>query len=102
MAEVDEKELQTWLNRCLPMPRSHAEQDQRFREGRSAPWSEDQTEIEYYAVCIYQYLVFNKIENTKSELRLRIIEKFPDAPGSRVEAAFVYAEQRMMEAFGYE
>ncbi|EDQ04498.1 hypothetical protein OIHEL45_16254 [Sulfitobacter indolifex HEL-45] len=84
------------------MPRNHAEQDQRFRERRSVPWSEDQTEIEYYAICVYQYLVFNETKNTKSELRGRIMEKFPDAPGSRVEAAFVYAEQRMMEAFGYE
>jgi hypothetical protein len=102
MSKVDEKELQTWLNRRLPMPRSRAEQDQRFREGRFAPWSEDQTEIEYYAVCAYQYLVFNEIENSKSELRGRIIERYPDTPGSRVEAAFVYAEQRMMEALGYE
>lgn len=102
MGLVDEKELQVWVNRRLPLPRNHAEQDQRFREGRSVPWSEDQTEIEYYAVCVYQYLIFNEIKNTKIELKLRIIEKFPDALGSRVEAAFVYAEQRMMEAFGYE
>lgn len=66
------------------------------------PWSEDQSEIEYYAICVYQYLVFNEIQNAKSELRLRIIEKFPDVPGSRIEAAFVYAEHRLMEAFGYE
>ena len=102
MGEVNEKELQAWLDRCLPMPKSPAEQDQRFREKRSAPWSEDQTEIEYYAICVYQYLVFNEIENTKSELRIRIMEKFPDVPGSRIEAVFVYTEQRMMEAFGYE
>ncbi|WP_394410713.1 hypothetical protein [Sulfitobacter sp. 1A12126] len=102
MGLVEEKDFQAWVNRRLPLPRNHAEQDQRFREGRSVPWSEDQTEIEYYAVCVYQYLVFDEIENTKSELRLRIIERFPDAPGSRIEAACVYAEHRMMEAFGYE
>lgn len=101
MKKLGEKELQAWLDRRLPMPKSSSEQDQRFRERRSVPWSEDQTEIEYYSICVYQYLAFNEIENTKSELRLRIMEKFPDAPGSRVEAAFVYAEQRMMEAFGY-
>lgn len=102
MGEVNEKELQAWLDRCLPMPNNSVEQDQRFREKRSAPWSEDQTEIEYYAICVYRYLIFNEIENSKSELRLRIMEKFPGAPGSRIEAASVYAEQRMMEAFGYE
>lgn len=102
MAEVDEKELQAWLDRRLPMPYNSAEQDQRFREGRSVPWSEDQTEIEYYAICVYQYLIFNEIKNTKGELRSRIIDRYPDAPGSRIEAALVYAEQRMMEAFGYE
>jgi len=102
MTEVEERELKAWLDRCLPMPNNSAEQDQRFREKKSAPWSEDQTEIEYYAICVYRYLIFNEIENTKSELRSRIIERYPDAPGSRIEAAFVYAEQRMMEAFGYE
>jgi len=102
MNKLDEKELQFWLDRRLPMPSNSAEQDERFREKRSAPWSEDQTEIEYYAICVYQYLVYHEVENTKSELRSRIIEKFPDAPGSRVDAVFVYAEQRMMEAFGYE
>jgi hypothetical protein len=102
MTEVEERELQAWLDQRLPMPKNSAEQDQRFREGKSVPWSEDQTEIEYYAVCVYQYLVFNEVEHAKGELKLRIIERFPDAPGSRVEAAFVYAEQRVMEAFGYE
>lgn len=102
MNKLAEKELQAWLDRRLPMPKNSSEQDQRFRERRSAPWSQDQTEIEYYAVCVCQYLVFNEIENAKSELRFRIIEKFPDAPGSRIEAAFAYAEHRLMEAFGYE
>jgi len=102
MTEVEEGGLQAWLDCRLPMPNNSAEQDKRFRENRSAPWSEDQTEIEYYAICVYQYLISNEIENTKSELKGRIVETFPDAPGSRIEAAFVYAEQRMMEAFGYE
>ncbi len=102
MTEVEERKLQAWLERCSPMPKNSAELDQRFQERRSAPWSHDQTEIEYYAVCVYQYLVLNEIENTKGELRGRIIEKFPDVPGSRIEAAFVYAEHRLMEAFGYE
>lgn len=102
MNKLDEKELKVWLAQRLPKPKSSSEQDLRFRDRRSVPWSEDQTEIEYYAVCVYQYLAFNKVENTKSELRERIIERFTDASGSRVEAALVYAEQRMMEAFGYE
>ncbi|MFD2738961.1 hypothetical protein ACFSUD_05235 [Sulfitobacter aestuarii] len=102
MAALDERALKQWIDERLPMPRSMDESMSRLAEGRAVPWSIDQTAIEYHAVCAYQFLTFQEVDNARVELRLYLSGAFRDAFGSRIEAACVYAEHQMMEAFGYQ
>lgn len=98
------KNLEDWIEKCYPRPCSREET---YAREIFIPFDEDQTDIEYLAMCICGYFLkmYPQIEWSSSvyaEITLALCEYFPNAKSSRISAAMTYAKERWVEAFGYE